>query len=174
MKVFTYGIGEKTNMVVLIYAVLLANSPILWFWFWFWEWTPSIGRSARNLAELEFSLTRVLMTTTPPSWPTCTSRWCRIDPGLATAATRVPAASWEDARPQAILQFQPHNNLDYRVHYEPKLTPQYLKKAFLRRSRVSTGNLWLGLLQHFQRLPHLYLKKFLRSCNELSLIWDKL
>ena len=47
--------------------------------------------------------------------------WCRIDPGLGAAAIRVPAASREDSRPQAILKFQPRNSFDYRVRYEPQL-----------------------------------------------------
>ena len=65
------------------------------------------------------------MTTTPPPWPTCTPGWCRIDPGLGAAATRVPAASREDYRPQAILKLQPRNSFDYRVRYEPQLNNIY-------------------------------------------------
>ena len=61
------------------------------------------------------------MTSTPPPWPTCTPGWCRIDPGLGAAATRVPAASREDSRPQAIFKFQPRNSFDYRFRYEPQL-----------------------------------------------------
>ena len=49
---------------------------------------------------------------------------CKIDPGLGAAATRVPAASRDDARPQAILKFQPRNSFDYRVRHEPQLISQ--------------------------------------------------
>ena len=48
-------------------------------------------------------------------------RWCRIDPGLGAATTKVPAASREDSRPQTILKFQPRNSFEYRVRCEPKL-----------------------------------------------------
>ena len=42
---------------------------------------------------------------------------CRIDPGLGAAATRVPAASREDSRPQAILKLHRPSSLDYRAHH---------------------------------------------------------
>ena len=38
-----------------------------------------------------------------------------IDPGLGAATTRVPAASREDSRPQAILKFHPPSSLDYKA-----------------------------------------------------------
>ena len=60
--------------------------------------------------------------------------WCRIDPGLGAAATRVPAASREDSRFQAILQFQPRNSFSYRVHYESQLNLHLTKVAKLLES----------------------------------------
>ena len=68
---------------------------------------------------MEFGLTRVLVTTILPS--THTPWWCRVDPGLGAAATRVPAASREDSLPQAILKFQLRISFDYRVRYEPQI-----------------------------------------------------
>ena len=68
-----------------------------------------------NSTELEFGLTGVLLTITPEHAQT---GWCRIDPGLGAAATRVPAAFRKDSHPQAILKFQPRNSFDYRAHYD--------------------------------------------------------
>ena len=47
----------------------------------------------RNLAELEFGLTGVLMTTTPPPVANLIPGKYGIDPGLGAAATRVSATS---------------------------------------------------------------------------------
>ena len=47
------------------------------------------------------------MTTTPP----------RITPRLGAATTRVPAASREDSRPQAILKLHRPSSLDYRARH---------------------------------------------------------
>ena len=52
--------------------------------------------------------------------------WCRIDPGIGAATTRVLAASREDSCPQAILKFQPCNSCDYRACYEPQHTENIL------------------------------------------------
>ena len=41
--------------------------------------------------------------------------WYRIDPGLDAAATRVPSASREDSRPQAILKFHRPISFDNRA-----------------------------------------------------------
>ena len=57
------------------------------------------------------------MTTIPPQKPTLTPNWVGIDPGLGTVATRVPAASRENSRPQAILKFQRPSSLDYRARH---------------------------------------------------------
>merc|ERR1711928_193673 len=95
-----------------------------------------MGNHARNSAELEFGLTGVLMTTTPPHDQPAPPGWCRIDPGLGLAATRVPAASRENSRPQAILKFQPCNSFDYRVRYEPQLNPSHQSMYRIRGNRT--------------------------------------
>ena len=70
--------------------------------------------------------------------------WCRIDPGPDAATSRVPAASREDSRPQAILKFQPCNSFNYRVRYEPQLHIQIYFKML-------TGiNIWV----FFQTIIH--------------------
>ena len=43
--------------------------------------------------------------------------WCRIDPGLGAAATRVPASSREDSLLQDILKFHRPGSLDYRARH---------------------------------------------------------
>ena len=62
------------------------------------------------------------MTNTLSPGGTQTFRGFEIDPGVGAATTRVPAASREDSRPQAILKFQPCNSFDYRACYEPQYT----------------------------------------------------
>ena len=44
-----------------------------------------------------------------------------IDPGLDAAATKVPAASREDSRPQAILKLHHPSSLNYRAHHRHQL-----------------------------------------------------
>ena len=76
---------------------------------------------ARNLAELEFGLTRILFDNhTAPMTnlsPSVRSGCAGIDPGLGAATTRVPAASREDSRSQAILKLHRPSSLDYRAHH---------------------------------------------------------
>ena len=89
----------------------------------------------QNSSELQFSFIGVLMTTTPPHDQPAPPGWCRIDPGLDAAATRVPAAFREDSHPQAIFKFQPCKSFDYRVHYEviSVIYGQPLRKGLMRR-----------------------------------------
>ena len=61
------------------------------------------------------------MTTTPNPGPTRAPEGFGIDPRIGAAATKTPAASREDYRPQAILKLQPRYSFDYRVRYEPQL-----------------------------------------------------
>ena len=63
------------------------------------------------------------MTTTPPPGPTRTPRGFGLDPRLGAAATRAPAASREDSRPQAILKFHRPSSLDYRARHGLPVLP---------------------------------------------------
>ena len=82
-----------------------------------WSMLPTLSgcpetTHPRNSAELEFSLTRVLLTTTPPPWPTRTPRVFQNWSWARCGRHKVPAASREDSRPQVILKFQPRNSFD--------------------------------------------------------------
>ena len=57
----------------------------------------------------------VLMPTTPPPGLTHTLGGVLIDHRLCVVATRTPAVSREDSRPQAILKFYRLSRLDYRA-----------------------------------------------------------
>ena len=66
------------------------------------------------------------MTTTPPPGPTRTPGGFGIDPRLGAAALRVPAASREDFRPQAILKL--HRPVAWIT--EPATDPRYSTRIF--------------------------------------------
>ena len=65
-------------------------------------------------SKLEFCLTGIRMTATPPPRPTGTPR------GYSEVTTIALAASMEDSDPQAILNFRSPTNLDDRFRFEPQ------------------------------------------------------
>ena len=72
----------------------------------------------RNSAELEFGLTGdpFWQPHRPQDQPAPPGGF-GLDPRLGAAATRAPAASREDSRPQAILKFHRPRSLDYRARH---------------------------------------------------------
>ena len=94
-------------------------------------------------------LTGVLVTTTLSPWPICYPLGVAelILQGVAT--TRVPAASRDDSRFQAILKFQPLNSFNYRVRYVPQLV-----KSLVETQKLKNGMHFFNRFMPFKVLPH--------------------
>ena len=116
--------------------------------------------------------------------------WCRIDPGLGAAATRLPAASREDSHPQAILKFHRLSRLDYRASNELPvkvlwITVLYLGIAYQLMLGCKDALTPYGWLVYLFVLFHFFkvskeTNKSLRSIRTLTnrkevyVIWGKL
>ena len=60
---------------------------------------------------------------------------------LDAAATRAPAASKVDSRPQAILKFRPPGSLDYKARHGPQATLLLMQDIICPKKQNSFHNL---------------------------------
>ena len=91
-----------------------------------------------------------------------TPGWCRIDPGLGAATTRVPAVSREDSRPHAMLKFQPHNSLITGSTMSPSLNTLYVSQ-YKNSIDFFLCNLW-GEAKHVDQIFPILLNQSI-FCN---------